>query len=669
MYSHSLSHMEHFGVMSNPVMSPNPGPTMNGFNGFANGVSNGNMDSLSDHGPRQDSNKQTRDKNGKLLPCVCAVCGDGASEHLHYGAICCFSCRAFFRRYAGRKKCVCVRGDDKCPVDVNRRNDCMHCRLQKCVKIGMKKDYVRGPNQSLRRKREEEGFKGRKPIYKDSTSGGKYDLPKKGQEGYVPPPSGSMHENSMGSNGCGSSITLSPRHSPNGVIAYKSNDRKRSCDEMYGHSPSPPLMQQASPLTMCQSPPLQPSPPLTNSPYSPVDYNNYMNMYPVEKFEPMSPISPCLVEVETECTLQPLEYSSGCSSTADINKDSPTRKKPKNKIVAFPDVFIEFAKAASPNPSCHSSVNGEESDEDEPINFSLQPTKRRVELFTQVLNEFLVNQSVQIKTPNLVFSEEEFQFLTMVKKLRTTVVGKIDNAYYDEQYRDELTSILISRGAIKPSFRFLHKLNKSVKETSMDLMTSIFDLFDLSPVAKERLMSENSSVSCLLGAAVYYHGNSATTFVEQAKMSGIPTPYMKYLEDNGLAEVVPRLEENYLNPSPWAERQEYEIEFNEVLKKIGKHVGTDQFLTCLLIMVNLLTLSPEASASLPLEDDRAVAKHRHHLYLMLNRYLRIKFGPKKASSKTHHHSYLISLLKRVSKIYMEKKLNLMETDQISDISI
>ena len=37
------------------------------------------------------------------------------------------------------------------------------------------KDYVRGPNQSLRRKRQEEGFKGRIPVYKDKTSGGKYD--------------------------------------------------------------------------------------------------------------------------------------------------------------------------------------------------------------------------------------------------------------------------------------------------------------------------------------------------------------------------------------------------------------------------------------------------------------------------------------------------------------
>eukprot|EP00095_Tigriopus_kingsejongensis_P003616 maker-scaffold49_size462716-snap-gene-1.21 protein:Tk03616 transcript:maker-scaffold49_size462716-snap-gene-1.21-mRNA-1 annotation:"hypothetical protein Y032_0297g1723" len=650
--------------MSNSGMSPNPGLSQNGFsNGFS---------AMSQESATPNPNRQTKDKNGKILPCVCAVCSDGASEHLHYGAICCFSCRAFFRRYSGRKKCVCVRGDNNCPVDVNRRNDCMNCRLQKCVDIGMKKDYVRGPNQSLRRKREEEGFKGRKPVYRDSTSGGKYNINagKKNEHGYDG--SSEMYE-TIGScsNTSGASMPLSPGPSPNELVQYKRNERKRSCDEMYG-SPSPPMMhQQPSPCSQSQSPPLHSSPSLS-SPYSPVEYHcqNQTLPYPVEKFEPMSPCSPSLMEVEQEYTLQALEYS--VSTTSFISEpmvESPTRKKSKSKIIAFPDVFIEMAKASSPSPSCRSSTNGEESDEDTPINFSLQPTKRRVELFTQVLNEFLVNQTVELKSPTIAFTEEEVQFLSMVKKLRANVVGKIDNAYYDEQYRDELTTILISRGNIKPSFRFLNKLNKSVKETSMDLMTSIFDLFDLSKTAKETLMTENSSVSCLLGAAVYYHGNDAKTFVQQAKLSGIPTPYVKYLEDNGLSEVVPRLEENYLNPSPWAEREEYEIEFNEVLRKIGKHVGTDQFLTCLLIMVNLLTLSPESSAMLPLEDDRAVSKHRHHIYLMLNRYLRIKFGPKKASSKTHHHSYLIGLLKRVSKIYMEKKLNLMEADQISDISI
>ena len=30
---------------------------------------------------------------------TCTVCGDVAPEHVHYGSVTCFSCRAFFRRY------------------------------------------------------------------------------------------------------------------------------------------------------------------------------------------------------------------------------------------------------------------------------------------------------------------------------------------------------------------------------------------------------------------------------------------------------------------------------------------------------------------------------------------------------------------------------------------
>ena len=57
------------------------------------------------------------------------------------------------------------------------------------------------------------------------------------------------------------------------------------------------------------------------------------------------------------------------------------------------------------------------------------------------------------------------------------------------------------------------------------------------------------------------------------------------------------------------------------------------------------------------------------LLFFFSRYLRAKLGPKKTSSKLHHHFELIKRLKRVSKIYMEKKLNLIQGDHVSDICI
>ena len=39
---------------------------------------------------------RTRGPGPTLLPC--SVCGDMAPDHMHYGGIACFSCRAFFRR-------------------------------------------------------------------------------------------------------------------------------------------------------------------------------------------------------------------------------------------------------------------------------------------------------------------------------------------------------------------------------------------------------------------------------------------------------------------------------------------------------------------------------------------------------------------------------------------
>ena len=44
--------------------------------------------------------------------------------------------------------------------------------------------------------------------------------------------------------------------------------------------------------------------------------------------------------------------------------------------------------------------------------------------------------------------------------------------------------------------------------------------------------------------------------------------YVKWLEANGLSDSVPRMEAHYLNPSPWAEKERYEIEFNDIQREV-----------------------------------------------------------------------------------------------------
>lgn len=46
------------------------------------------------------------------------------------------------------------------------------------------------------------------------------------------------------------------------------------------------------------------------------------------------------------------------------------------------------------------------------------------------------------------------------------------------------------------------------------------------------------------------------------------TAFTSYLEENGLADIVPRMEAQYLNPSPWAEKEAYEVEFDDILRQV-----------------------------------------------------------------------------------------------------
>ena len=46
-------------------------------------------------GTKEKEKGKEKDEN---LSSSCSVCGSPAAAHLHYGAVSCYSCRAFFRR-------------------------------------------------------------------------------------------------------------------------------------------------------------------------------------------------------------------------------------------------------------------------------------------------------------------------------------------------------------------------------------------------------------------------------------------------------------------------------------------------------------------------------------------------------------------------------------------
>ena len=82
----------------------------------------------------------------------CQICGDVANDHNHYGALACYSCRAFFRRCLIKLQFECVNQDGICHVDIITRKLCPYCRYQKCLAVGMKPNWVMTEKDKQERK-------------------------------------------------------------------------------------------------------------------------------------------------------------------------------------------------------------------------------------------------------------------------------------------------------------------------------------------------------------------------------------------------------------------------------------------------------------------------------------------------------------------------------------
>ncbi|XP_061748686.1 COUP transcription factor 2-like [Nerophis ophidion] len=71
----------------------------------------------------------------------CIVCGDKSSGK-HYGQLTCEGCKSFFKRSVRRNLNYTCRASRTCPVDQHHRNQCQYCRLNKCLKVGMRREAV-----------------------------------------------------------------------------------------------------------------------------------------------------------------------------------------------------------------------------------------------------------------------------------------------------------------------------------------------------------------------------------------------------------------------------------------------------------------------------------------------------------------------------------------------
>jgi len=87
--------------------------------------------------------KKQRKRYDIVKTANCTVCGDLAAEHLHYGGIACYSCRAFFRRTVNSNRPILdCSVSQECKINKDTRKRCQWCRFEKCKMVGMKTSWV-----------------------------------------------------------------------------------------------------------------------------------------------------------------------------------------------------------------------------------------------------------------------------------------------------------------------------------------------------------------------------------------------------------------------------------------------------------------------------------------------------------------------------------------------
>uniref|UniRef100_A0A8C0FS89 Nuclear receptor ROR-beta n=1 Tax=Bubo bubo TaxID=30461 RepID=A0A8C0FS89_BUBBB len=110
----------------------------------------------------------------EVIPCK--ICGDKSSG-IHYGVITCEGCKGFFRRSQQNNASYSCSRQRNCLIDRTNRNRCQHCRLQKCLALGMSRDAVKFGRMS-KKQRDSLYAEVQKHQQSQEQSGGTKDEPK-----------------------------------------------------------------------------------------------------------------------------------------------------------------------------------------------------------------------------------------------------------------------------------------------------------------------------------------------------------------------------------------------------------------------------------------------------------------------------------------------------------
>ncbi|XP_058792528.1 uncharacterized protein LOC131664991 isoform X2 [Phymastichus coffea] len=98
---------------------------------------------------------------------ICGVCGDRALGY-NFNAVSCESCKAFFRRNALKNKEFRCPFSENCSITPVTRRFCQKCRLDKCFRIGMKKEYIMSDEDKVLKRQKIEQNRAKKRPCKEN---------------------------------------------------------------------------------------------------------------------------------------------------------------------------------------------------------------------------------------------------------------------------------------------------------------------------------------------------------------------------------------------------------------------------------------------------------------------------------------------------------------------